>query len=111
MSSHSSVVWQRQFVSNSLIIRARKREREMAFSSWSHVRLRLPHLARTQSLTVRAFSATVMSPPSKAVVYDRQGPPDSVTRSLFPVPNPNPNPKFMFVLIFEKFGFGCNAEW
>ncbi|KAM4095493.1 hypothetical protein ACJW30_08G033400 [Castanea mollissima] len=52
----------------------------MAFTSWSHLRLRLPHLARTQPLTVRAFSATVMSPPSKAVVYDRQGPPDSVTR-------------------------------
>ncbi|KAK7832917.1 enoyl-[acyl-carrier-protein] reductase [Quercus suber] len=74
----ASVVAQRQFVSNRLIIRAR--EREMAFSSWSHLRLRLPHLARTQSLTVRAFSAAVMSPPSKAVVYDRQGPPDSVTR-------------------------------
>lgn len=31
MSSHSSVVWQRQFVSNSLIIRARKRERNGVF--------------------------------------------------------------------------------
>lgn len=35
--------------------------------------------SRPQTLTVRTFSAT-MSPPSKAVVYDQQGPPDAVTR-------------------------------
>ncbi|KAF3455084.1 hypothetical protein FNV43_RR05532 [Rhamnella rubrinervis] len=32
-----------------------------------------------QALTVRSFSA-IMSPPSKAVVYEHHGPPDSVTR-------------------------------
>lgn len=36
---------------------------------------------RAQTLSVRAFS-TALSPPSKAVVYEQHGPPDSVTRSL-----------------------------
>ncbi|XP_015874173.3 enoyl-[acyl-carrier-protein] reductase, mitochondrial isoform X2 [Ziziphus jujuba] len=44
------------------------------------------HLHRFQTLRVRSFSAT-MSPPSKAVVYEQHGPPDSVTRvvELLPV--------------------------
>ncbi|PON62383.1 Alcohol dehydrogenase superfamily, zinc-type [Parasponia andersonii] len=36
---------------------------------------------RRSSLSVRAFSAA-MSPPSKAVVYEQQGPPDVVTRVI-----------------------------
>ncbi|XP_018818905.1 enoyl-[acyl-carrier-protein] reductase, mitochondrial [Juglans regia] len=44
--------------------------------SWSHIVPRARALIR-----VRAFSAT-MSPPSKAVVYDHHGPPDSVTRVI-----------------------------
>ncbi|KAH9612732.1 hypothetical protein KSS87_012599 [Heliosperma pusillum] len=36
-------------------------------------------IGRRRSCMVRAFS-TVMSPPSKAVVYDHHGPPDKVTR-------------------------------
>ncbi|KAF4354606.1 hypothetical protein F8388_009597 [Cannabis sativa] len=39
-----------------------------------------PFIYRFQSLNLRAFSAAFMSPPSKAVVYDQQGPPDVVTR-------------------------------
>ncbi|KAH7542554.1 hypothetical protein FEM48_Zijuj02G0086400 [Ziziphus jujuba var. spinosa] len=44
------------------------------------------HLHRFQTLRIRSFSAT-MSPPSKAVVYEQHGPPDSVTRvvELLPV--------------------------
>lgn len=38
------------------------------------------NLRRLQTLRIRLFSAT-MSPPSKAVVYEEHGPPDSVTRS------------------------------
>ncbi|XP_022970375.1 enoyl-[acyl-carrier-protein] reductase, mitochondrial [Cucurbita maxima] len=34
-----------------------------------------------KSIIIRAFSA-IMSPPSRAVVYDRHGPPDSVTRVI-----------------------------
>ncbi|XP_023522889.1 enoyl-[acyl-carrier-protein] reductase, mitochondrial-like [Cucurbita pepo subsp. pepo] len=34
-----------------------------------------------KSRIIRAFSA-IMSPPSRAVVYDRHGPPDSVTRVI-----------------------------
>ncbi|XP_031111354.1 enoyl-[acyl-carrier-protein] reductase, mitochondrial [Ipomoea triloba] len=37
------------------------------------------HRPRVATSTIRAFSAA-MSPPSKAIVYDQQGPPDSVTR-------------------------------
>lgn len=36
---------------------------------------------RAQTLRVRAFSTT-LSPPSKAVVYEQHGPPDSVTRVI-----------------------------
>ncbi|NP_001295609.1 probable trans-2-enoyl-CoA reductase, mitochondrial [Jatropha curcas] len=41
--------------------------------------LKWGHIPRAQAQIVRTFSA-FMSPPSKAVVYDQQGPPDSVTR-------------------------------
>ncbi|XP_065865106.1 enoyl-[acyl-carrier-protein] reductase, mitochondrial [Euphorbia lathyris] len=37
------------------------------------------NFSRTRFSIVRAFSA-LMSPPSKAIIYDQQGPPDSVTR-------------------------------
>lgn len=36
---------------------------------------------RAQSLSVRAFSSAI-SPPSKAVVYELQGPPDTVTKVI-----------------------------
>ncbi|VFQ98883.1 unnamed protein product [Cuscuta campestris] len=56
---------------------------------------------RVVTSAVRAFSAA-MSPPSKAIVYDHQGPPDSVTRSYFSGYNvqlvPNYNDKFQLVL-------------
>ncbi|KAK4440795.1 Enoyl-[acyl-carrier-protein] reductase, mitochondrial [Sesamum alatum] len=44
-------------------------------------------LCRLPNIVVRAYSTT-MSPPSKAVVYDEQGPPDAVckVRELPPVP-------------------------
>ncbi|XP_057954780.1 enoyl-[acyl-carrier-protein] reductase, mitochondrial [Malania oleifera] len=38
-------------------------------------------LPRAQTLAARAFAA-IMSPPSKAVVYERHGPPDTVTRVI-----------------------------
>lgn len=38
-------------------------------------------LSRITSNTFRGF-ATNLSPPSKAVVYEQQGPPDQVTRSI-----------------------------
>ncbi|KAG7949955.1 hypothetical protein I3843_13G089800 [Carya illinoinensis] len=67
--------------------RERERERVMASlrsvalkavsgESWSRIVPRARALIR-----VRAFSA-IMSPPSKAVVYDHHGPPDSVTRVI-----------------------------
>ncbi|KAE8038936.1 hypothetical protein FH972_011398 [Carpinus fangiana] len=43
--------------------------------SWSYL------VPRAQTLRVRAFTAT-MSPPSKAVVYEQHGPPDTVTRVI-----------------------------
>ncbi|KAG6706774.1 hypothetical protein I3843_07G231500 [Carya illinoinensis] len=43
--------------------------------SWPHIVRQAQALRR-----VRAFSATML-PPSKAIVYDHQSPPDSVTRS------------------------------
>lgn len=42
-------------------------------------------LNRNQTLTIRAFSA-IMSPPSKAVVYELHGPPDTVTRVIDRLP-------------------------
>ncbi|GMN24488.1 hypothetical protein TIFTF001_000587 [Ficus carica] len=44
-----------------------------------HTTLRKSLTSCPQTQTLRTFSAT-MSPPSKAVVYDQQGPPDAVTR-------------------------------
>ncbi|KAL5581155.1 hypothetical protein UlMin_013597 [Ulmus minor] len=48
-------------------------------ASFSHLLLRDSLTSRPRTLSVRAFSAA-LSPPSRAVVYDQQGPPDSVTR-------------------------------
>lgn len=67
------MAWVRSVAPKALMI-ARSRSQ-----SWSH--LRVPQ-ARTLSLTVRAFSVTVMSPPSKAIVYEHHGPPDAVTRVI-----------------------------
>lgn len=52
-----------------------------------------------QSPTVRAFSATIISPPSKAVVYNHHGPPDSVTRSY----SYSLTPRFN-IFFFENLG-------
>ena len=35
---------------------------------------------KRSSSGIRAFSSLLTSPPSKAVVYERHGPPDAVTR-------------------------------
>ncbi|KAI9195664.1 hypothetical protein LWI28_017047 [Acer negundo] len=42
---------------------------------------RWAHLCRVQSQRIRAYSA-LMSPPSKAVVYDREGAPEAVTKVI-----------------------------
>ncbi|GAB2303395.1 hypothetical protein Dimus_037386 [Dionaea muscipula] len=44
---------------------------------------RKSHLLHSnQARRVRPFSAAIMSPPSKAVIYEQQGPPDQVTRVI-----------------------------
>ncbi|XVF20173.1 hypothetical protein REPUB_Repub11eG0175300 [Reevesia pubescens] len=48
-------------------------------SLWSLKRSRLRSFQQAQ--TIRALS-TIMSPPSKAIVYEHHGPPDSVTRLI-----------------------------
>ncbi|XP_074567921.1 enoyl-[acyl-carrier-protein] reductase, mitochondrial [Curcuma longa] len=48
---------------------------------WSPLRSRCYPLSRLASSSFRAF-ATVLSPPSKAIVYEQHGPPDQVTRLI-----------------------------
>ncbi|KAK0604249.1 hypothetical protein LWI29_013738 [Acer saccharum] len=50
-------------------------------SSTSIFNTRWAHLRRVQSQRIRAYSA-LMSPPSKAVVYDREGAPETVTKVI-----------------------------
>ncbi|GAV71380.1 ADH_zinc_N domain-containing protein/ADH_N domain-containing protein [Cephalotus follicularis] len=53
----------------------------LSSSSTNLLRLKWAHFAWSQSQSMSAFAA-VMSPPSKAVVYENHGPPDSVTRVI-----------------------------
>ncbi|WOK95523.1 hypothetical protein Cni_G04230 [Canna indica] len=53
----------------------------LKFIGASSLHCRLHPLSRIRSSAFRAF-ATNLSPPSKAVVYEQQGPPDQVTRVI-----------------------------
>ncbi|KAG2312540.1 hypothetical protein Bca4012_027089 [Brassica carinata] len=57
----------------------REREREMKAVGVRALNFRLNQFGETRKRFLRSFS-TLMSPPSKAIVYEQHGSPDSVTR-------------------------------